>query len=240
MREKSRRTGSSPPSPVTSYGGYTGDGGPATAASALLPIGVAVDGSGDLFIADTGNNVVREVTAAGIITTVAGNAHGGYAGDGGPATAAELSAAPRHRVDRRAGGPVHRRQVNDVVREVTPPASSAPSPGRIITATTSGSRWTRRTICSLTSRAGSSSRLPPPASSPPSPVIALLVIPVMGVHHATEIEIRLAWRSMARATCSDCRACRQARPARPISASPLTPSRPSPPPPPQPHRIPNR
>ena len=50
-----------------------------------------MDGSGDLFIADTGNNVIREVNAAThVITTVAGNGTGGYSGDNGPATAAEL------------------------------------------------------------------------------------------------------------------------------------------------------
>ena len=50
-----------------------------------------MDGSGDLFIADTGNNVIREVNASThVITTVAGNGNSGYSGDNGPATAAEL------------------------------------------------------------------------------------------------------------------------------------------------------
>jgi NHL repeat len=51
-------------------GGYAGDGGPATAARLNDPQGVAVDGAGDLFIADTFNNAIREVTPAGTITTV--------------------------------------------------------------------------------------------------------------------------------------------------------------------------
>ena len=55
-----RRT-SSPPSPETDPG-YSGDDGPATAAQ-LVSNGIAVDGSGDLFIADTDNNVIREVNA---------------------------------------------------------------------------------------------------------------------------------------------------------------------------------
>jgi DNA-binding beta-propeller fold protein YncE len=51
-------------------GGFSGDGGPATSAQLNDPQGVAVDGAGDLFIADTFNNAIREVTPAGTITTV--------------------------------------------------------------------------------------------------------------------------------------------------------------------------
>jgi len=72
-------------------GSFSGDGGPATSAT-LAPGGVAVDASGDLFIADSGNNRIREVAAAsGIITTVAGNGSQGFSGDGGPATSATLN-----------------------------------------------------------------------------------------------------------------------------------------------------
>ena len=71
--------------------GYSGDNGPATAAELDDPEGVAVDSAGDLFIADTGNNRIREVNlSTGVITTVAGNGTAGYSGDNGPATAAEL------------------------------------------------------------------------------------------------------------------------------------------------------
>lgn len=70
--------------------GYSGDGGLATAAQLNNPNGLALDAAGDLFIADAGNNVVREVTPAGIITTVAGNGAAGYGGDGGPAADASL------------------------------------------------------------------------------------------------------------------------------------------------------
>lgn len=52
--------------------GYAGDGGAATSALLNLPAGVAVDAVGNLYIADTGNNVVREVTPAGIISTIVG------------------------------------------------------------------------------------------------------------------------------------------------------------------------
>jgi sugar lactone lactonase YvrE len=72
-------------------GGYSGDGGPATSAQLSTPRGVAVDASGNLYIADYGNNRIRKVTAAtGVITTVAGNGTAGYNGDNIAATAAEL------------------------------------------------------------------------------------------------------------------------------------------------------
>jgi trimeric autotransporter adhesin len=71
-------------------GGYSGDGGAATAAELDFPQGVAVDTMGNLYIADGGNNRVRKVTPSGIISTIAGDGTAGYAGDGGAATAAEL------------------------------------------------------------------------------------------------------------------------------------------------------
>lgn len=87
---------------ITPYAGngiaaYSGDGGPATVASIYGPAACALDSAGNLYIADVGNNVVRKITAStGIITTVAGNgvgagtATGGFSGDGGLATQAEL------------------------------------------------------------------------------------------------------------------------------------------------------
>ena len=71
--------------------GYAGDGGQATEAQLNKPYGVAVDSNGNIYIADYGNNRIRKVTADGIITTVAGNGSGGYAGDGGQATEAQLN-----------------------------------------------------------------------------------------------------------------------------------------------------
>jgi uncharacterized protein (TIGR03437 family) len=68
--------------------GFSGDGGPATMAS-LSPIGVAVDSSGNLYIADFDNSRVRKVSG-GTITTVAGNGISGFSGDGGSATSASL------------------------------------------------------------------------------------------------------------------------------------------------------
>ncbi len=66
------------------------DGGPATRARLNGPVGVAVDGAGNLFIADSNNFRVRKVSPSGIITTVAGNGTIGNSGDGGPATSAQL------------------------------------------------------------------------------------------------------------------------------------------------------
>ncbi len=72
--------------------GFSGDGGPATSASLSGPTGLAVDGLGNLFIGDMGNNRIRKVAAAdGIITTVAGNGIEGFSGDNGPATSASLN-----------------------------------------------------------------------------------------------------------------------------------------------------
>ena len=71
--------------------GYAGDGGPATSAALDGPEGVFVDASGNIFIADTQNSVIREVTASnGNIITVAGTGAAGYSGDGGLATSAQL------------------------------------------------------------------------------------------------------------------------------------------------------
>ena len=70
--------------------GFSGDGGPATAASLGYPSGVAVTPDGSLYIADTTWSRIRRVGPDGIITTVAGNDVGGFSGDGGPATAASL------------------------------------------------------------------------------------------------------------------------------------------------------
>jgi len=73
------------------HGGYSGDGAVPASAELWTPSCVAVDGSGNLFIADTDNNRIRKVVANGIITTVAGNGTYGYSGDGGAAIDAELA-----------------------------------------------------------------------------------------------------------------------------------------------------
>jgi len=75
----------------TGAAGYTGDNGPASAATLNRPTQLAFDSSGNLYIADAGNNVVREITPAGIITTVAGTGVAGYNGDSVLATNAWLN-----------------------------------------------------------------------------------------------------------------------------------------------------
>lgn len=70
---------------------FSGDGGAATAACLRDPYGVAVDGSGALVIADTGNSRIRRVDGSGIIQTIAGGANRGFSGDEGPATSAALN-----------------------------------------------------------------------------------------------------------------------------------------------------
>jgi trimeric autotransporter adhesin len=72
--------------------GFSGDGGPATQARLSVPLGVAVDTEGNLFIADWNNHRIRKVDGSGIISTVAGNGKTRYAGDGVAATATGLEA----------------------------------------------------------------------------------------------------------------------------------------------------
>ena len=78
----------------TGAAGYSGDGGPATAAMLASPAGVAVDGLGNLYVADGANHRIRKIAGDGIITTYAGTGTSGFSGDGGAATAARL-ASPR-------------------------------------------------------------------------------------------------------------------------------------------------
>lgn len=74
-----------------SVAGYTIDGGPATAAEFNLPSGVAIDGAGNIYIADKGNNVIRMINSSGMVSTFAGNHFAGNAGDGALATNANLN-----------------------------------------------------------------------------------------------------------------------------------------------------
>lgn len=108
--------------------GYSGSGGAATSAEMLSPSAVAVDSNGDIFIADTGNHVIWEVengatataakVSAGTITVFAGTNTGGYTGDGGPATSAELDFPTGVAVDA-AGNVYIADSANNVIREVS-------------------------------------------------------------------------------------------------------------------------
>jgi uncharacterized protein (TIGR03437 family) len=99
--------------------GYGGDGGAAASAQLNLPMGVAVDSSGNLYIADFGNSRVRKVSASGaIISTVAGNGTAGYSGDGGPAVKAQLTGPQGVAVDA-AGNLYIADTENNLIREVT-------------------------------------------------------------------------------------------------------------------------
>ncbi len=100
------------------YYGYSGDGGPATSATFDDPLGEALDDAGNLYIADSQNNVIRELYAAtGTIATIAGNGHFGYSGDGGPATSAELTVPNAVALDS-AGNLYIADTGNNVIREV--------------------------------------------------------------------------------------------------------------------------
>ena len=71
--------------------GYTGDGGAATSAELYLPSGVAVDGSGNVYVSDFIESVIRVINPGGVIHTLAGNGTAGFSGDGGPAASALLN-----------------------------------------------------------------------------------------------------------------------------------------------------
>ena len=99
--------------------GFSGDGGPATAASLRWPTAVAVDAAGNLYIADNWNYRVRKVSPSGTISTVAGDGREGFSGDGGPATRASLSSPSGVAVDA-AGNLYIADYWNSRVRKVNP------------------------------------------------------------------------------------------------------------------------
>src|ERR1017187_6160972 len=96
---------------ITTFAGngktaFTGDGGPAASAAVFTPGGIAFDNSGDLLIADSGNEVVRMVTPDGLIQTIAGTPRsGGATGNGGAALSAQLNTPQSVLVD--SGGTIY-------------------------------------------------------------------------------------------------------------------------------------
>ena len=101
--------------------GFSGDGGPATNATLNQPNGVAVDATGNLYITDNANCLIRQVNTAGIIHTIAGNGQCGYSGDGGPATNAALELGPSSGIAAGPGGKIYfSDSANYRVRQLTP------------------------------------------------------------------------------------------------------------------------
>jgi uncharacterized protein (TIGR03437 family) len=102
--------------------GYSGDGGPAIQAELNAPKGIALDSSGNLYIADTVNCVIRVVEPNGNITTIAGNGTPGYSVNGGPALSAQLyfpSGVAAY------GGKIYiADNQNNLIRLLTPPAQA--------------------------------------------------------------------------------------------------------------------
>lgn len=95
IRRVDRQTGAIRTIAGSGERGFSGDGGPATAAQLYFPHGLALDAAGNLFFADAGNHRVRTIEAGtGLIRTVAGNGQTVWTGDGGPALRASLY-APR-------------------------------------------------------------------------------------------------------------------------------------------------
>ena len=102
----------------TGIPGYSGDGGPAINAQISEAAGLALDNSGNLYIADRTNHRVRQISSVGIITTIAGTGIPGYSGDGGAATGAQLNAPQSVAVDH--AGNLYLTDVNfDRIRKVS-------------------------------------------------------------------------------------------------------------------------
>ena len=112
----------------TGIAGFSGDGGPATAAQLNLPYGLAVDANGYLYIADLNNNRVRRVSPTGVIATYAGSGGNSSSGDGGPATSAQML-SPRNVALDSAGNLYISEFSAHRVRKVTPAGLISTSAG---------------------------------------------------------------------------------------------------------------
>jgi hypothetical protein len=106
----------------TGANGYSGDGGPATAATFNQPNGVFVTRNGTLYISDYANNVIRTVLPSGVIFTIAGTGAYGYAGDGGPAGSATFY-NPNAVFADNAGSLYISDGGNSVIRKITNPVA---------------------------------------------------------------------------------------------------------------------
>ena len=107
--------------------GFSGDGGPATDAQLGVPVGVALDPAGNLYIADHDNGRIRKVTSGGTISTYAGSGSRGFLGDGGPATAARFREPSGVALDP-AGNLYIADTYNNRIRKVTPTVAVSTTP----------------------------------------------------------------------------------------------------------------
>jgi uncharacterized protein (TIGR03437 family) len=113
----------------TDKAGYGGDDGPATAAQLNLPAGLAADAAGNLYFADSGNHLVRKISAAGIISTIAGKGVRGRGGDGGSALSAQLDTPAAVALDG-LGNLYIADSYNHSIRKVTPAGTIVTVAGR--------------------------------------------------------------------------------------------------------------
>jgi len=102
----------------TGAAGYSGDGASALSATFSSPAGIAIDNNNDIYIADSGNNVIRKIDSiTGIVTTVAGTGVAGYSGDGGNALQATLN-TPYGMASNGSGDIIFTEMGNHTVREL--------------------------------------------------------------------------------------------------------------------------
>jgi sugar lactone lactonase YvrE len=158
--------------------GWSGDGGPSTAAELDRPNAVAFDAHGDLYVADSQADVVRKVDGDdGTVTTIAGNGVGGYSGDGGPATSASLNQPTGVAVDG-DGNVFVADNLNCVVREVTV------ADGKIETIAGSG-------ICGTSVDPGNATdaRLSDPYAVAVSPLDGFVYVSDSGNHRVRAVDV---------------------------------------------------
>jgi len=117
--------------------GYAGDGAAATSAQLDAPVGLAVDSAGNVYIADSNNNVIRKVTTDGNINTIVGNSYGDYGGDGGTAIASSINHPLGIALDA-AGNLYIADQLNQRIRKVTATNNSITTTSIITTVAGSG------------------------------------------------------------------------------------------------------